>query len=292
MLSEAIHSLVDSGNEVLLLYGMHRAARPADPKHPLGYGRELYFWSFVVAVMIFALGAGFSIYQGAVHVRRPEPIGDPVINYLVLGVAFIFEGFSWLISRRQFAEAKGKLGYYEALRKSKDPPSFIVLLEDSAALLGIVIAALGTYAATSLHWPLADGVASLLIGVLLATVSILLARESKSLLIGEQVSREIADSISRIAERTSAASTVNGLLTVQLAPDQIIAALSLEFEDELRASQIEREVVDIERAIRADHPEVVALFIKPQTRRSFSENVQRRYGSRSQTASAATGTRA
>jgi len=291
MLSEAVHSFVDSGNQVLLLYGMHRAARPADAKHPIGYGRELYFWSFVVAVMIFALGAGVSIYQGAIHLLRPESIEDPLVNYVVLGIASIFEGYSWFISKRQFAQAKGELGYYEAFRRSKDPPLFIVLFEDSAALLGIGIAALGTYAATSLHWPLADGIASLLIGVLLAGVSILLARESKSLLIGEQVSGELADSITRVAKSASAASTVNGLLTVQLAPDQIIAALSLEFDDELRAPQIEREVVHIEKTIRAAHPEVVTLLIKPQTRRSFSENVQRRFGCGSQVESAAVETR-
>ncbi len=278
MLSEAVHSAVDTGNEVLLLYGIHRAARHADPEHPIGYGRELYFWSFIVAVLVFALGAGVSLYQGIAHLRHPEPISDPLVNYVVLGVAFLFEGGSWIVSLRQFKAAKGPLGFYEAFRRSKDPPSFTVLFEDSAALLGILIAAFGTYAATSLDAPAFDGVASLLIGLVLAGTATLLLRESKSLLIGERADRKLSDSILRIAEDASAASRANGVLTVQLAPDQILAALSLEFADDLRAPQIEEAVIEIERKIRAAHPEVVTLFIKPQTARTFSETFRRRFG--------------
>jgi cation diffusion facilitator family transporter len=278
MLSEAVHSAVDTGNEILLLYGMHRAARHADAEHPVGYGRELYFWSFIVAVLVFALGAGVSVYQGIAQVRHPEPVSDPLVNYVVLGLAFLFEGGSWLVSLRQFKAAKGPLGFYEAFRRSKDPPSFTVLFEDSAALLGILIAAFGTYAATSLGAPVFDGVASILIGLVLAATATLLARESKSLLIGERADRKLSDSILRIAGEASGASRANGVLTVQLAPDQIFAALSLEFADELRAPQIEEAVIEIERRIRAIHPEVVTLFVKPQTARTFSETVRRRYG--------------
>ena len=165
MVSEAVHSFVDTGNQVLLLYGMRKAAQRADPEHPIGYGRELYFWSFIVALMVFALGAGVSIYEGISHILDPEPIAHPIVNYLVLAMAFLFEGASWLISFKQFTATKGTAGYYEAFRKSKDPPTFMVLFEDSAALIGIFIAAAGTFLASSLNAPVFDGVASILIGV-------------------------------------------------------------------------------------------------------------------------------
>src|SRR4051794_30376166 len=168
MLSEGVHSVVDTSNQILLLYGISRSSKPPDAVHPLGYGRELYFWSFIVALLIFSLGAGVSLYQGVVHVRRPQPIEDPLVSYAVLGLSLVFEGVSWAISLRQFRAAKGGLGHYEAFRRSKDPPSFMVLLEDSAAIAGIAIAALGTFAASALDMPRADGVASILIGVVLA----------------------------------------------------------------------------------------------------------------------------
>jgi cation diffusion facilitator family transporter len=274
MLSEAVHSFVDTGNEMLLLYGMRRASRKADAEHPLGHGRELYFWSFIVAVLVFALGAGVSIYQGIIHVRHPEPISDPRVNYVVLALALIFEGTSWLISLRQFSAAKGQLGFYAAFRRSKDPTSFMVLFEDSAALLGIFIAALGTFAATALHMPVADGVASILIGLVLAATATLLARESKSLLIGERADRRLSESILRLARQASPDLRPNGVLTMQLAPDQIVVALSLEFDDDADAPQIEELVAAIERKVRQAHPEVVALFVKPQTPKAFAESAR------------------
>ena len=278
MLSEAVHSFVDIGNQILLLYGMRRAKLQADADHPIGYGRELYFWSFIVALLVFALGAVVSIYHGILHVRTPEPIQDAFVNYAVLALAFVFEGASWWIAFKHFRTIKGTLGYYAAFRGSKDPPSFVGLFEDSAALIGIVIAAFGTFAATTLNRPALDGVASILIGVVLACTAGLLARESKSLLIGERADRALSDSLLRIAEAASASSKANGVLTVQLAPDQILAALSLEFADSLRVPEVEAAVVEIERQIRAAHPEVVTLFIKPQTAAAFRETVRRRYG--------------
>jgi cation diffusion facilitator family transporter len=278
MLSEAVHSLVDTGNEVLLLYGMRRAARHSDREHPLGHGRELYFWSFIVALLVFSLGAGVAMYEGIAHVRQPEPISDPLVNYVVLAMAFLFEGGSWLVSLRQFRGAKGELGFYEAFRRSKDPPSFMVLFEDSAALLGILIAAAGTYASASLDAPVFDGVASILIALVLAATAALLARESKSLLIGERADSSLVDSISHIAGQEKSVAGVNGMLTVQLAPDQVLVALSLEFADDLRAPQIEDLVIEIERKVRDAHPEVVALFVKPQTCRTFREIMLRRFG--------------
>lgn len=271
MMSEAIHSLVDSGNEILILYGLHRATRRPDAQHPLGYGRELYFWSFIVALLIFAVGAGVSVYEGVGHILHPEPISDPVISYVVLALAFVFEGGSWVVSWRQFRAAKGPLGYYEAVRRSKDPPSFMVFFEDSAALAGILIAGFGTYAAAQLRLPFFDGLASILIGVVLGAVALLLARESKSLLIGEHADRELSDSILHVAGTEKSVTRANGVLTMQLAPDQIVAALSLDFEDHLTAAQIEDAVIEIERRVRESHPQVIALFVKPQTDKSYQQ---------------------
>jgi cation diffusion facilitator family transporter len=254
---------------------MRRAGRRADSEHPLGHGRELYFWSFIVALLVFALGAGVSMWQGINHVLDPQPITDAIVNYVVLGLAFIFEGGSWLVALRQFTAAKGPLGFYEAFRKSKDPTSFIVLFEDSAALLGILIAALGTLAATTFEASEWDGVASILIGVVLAGTAALLARESKSLLIGERADRALSELLLRIAGRHPAVVQVNGVVTVQLAPDQIVAALSLEFADELRAPEIETTVIEIERDIRAARPDVITLFVKPQTRKTYEDVVRR-----------------
>jgi cation diffusion facilitator family transporter len=278
MTSEAIHSFVDCGNEVLLLYGQHRAARRPDQEHPLGHGRELYFWSFIVALLIFAVGAGVSIYQGVVHILEPEPIDRPWINYIVLAFALVFEGSSWIISARQFRSIRGQRGFYETFRRSKDPPSFIVLFEDSAALVGILIAAGGTFAAT--HWslPRLDGVASVLIGLVLGVIAIVLARESKSLLVGESANIELTKSIIAIAAQNPAVLRVNGLLTAQLAPDQIIVALSLEFSDDLRVPELEERVIEIEHSIRARHGEVTALFVKPQTPTAFSDARRHRFG--------------
>ena len=283
MTSEAIHSFVDSGNGILLLYGQYRASRPPDAEHPLGHGRELYFWSFIVALLIFAIGAGVSLYQGIAHIRQPEPIQSPWVNYIVLAFALLFEGGSWVISVKQFRSttARGRLGlydFYEAFRKSKDPPSFMVLFEDTAALLGIVLAAAGTFAATHWDMPQLDGVASVLIGCVLGAIAIVLARESKSLLVGESASSELTKSIMDIAARNPAVLRVNGMLTAQLAPDQILVALSLEFSDNLRVPELEERVIEIERSIRARHGDVIALFVKPQTPKTFSEARRDRFG--------------
>jgi cation diffusion facilitator family transporter len=277
MLSEAVHSLVDCGNEVLLLHGQRRAARPPDMEHPFGYGRELYFWSFVVALLIFALGAGVSIYEGVIHMLAPEPIRDPMINYIVLALAFVFEGASWVVSFRQFRAASGKNELYDAFVRSKDPPSFMVLFEDSAALLGIVFAAAGTFGSVALDMPVLDGVASILIGLVLAGVAMLLARESKSLLIGEPAERELVDSILRDAAGVRGVVRANGALTSHLSPDDIVVSLSLEFEDRLCVPELEEVVREIERVVREKHPQVASLFVKPQTPGAFREALRARF---------------
>ncbi|MEP7245250.1 MAG: hypothetical protein ABI885_16450 [Gammaproteobacteria bacterium] len=212
------------------------------------------------------------------HLRAPEPIRSPNISYLVLALAFVFEGASWLVSLRQFRAAKGNLDLYEGFLSSKDPPSFLVLFEDSAALVGIVLAALGTFAATTLEMPAADGAASILIGLVLGAIAVLLTRESKSLLIGEAASPAFVESVLRIASEVTAVARANGVLTAHMAPDQVVVALSVEFADDLKVPDVENAILEIEKRVREAHPEVTALFVKPQTPHAFRDAARKRFG--------------
>ena len=275
MLSEGVHSLVDTVNEVLLLYGLHRAGKPPDRSHPFGYGRELYFWSFIVALLVLAAGAGVSFYEGVMHIRQPEPIERPLINYLVVAVSLLFEGTSWFVALREFRARKGRLGYFEAFRLSKDPSTFTVLLEDSAALLGLLIALAGVVGAQAFDEPALDGVASLGIAGVLASFALLLARETKGLLIGEPAHPRVSGSILAIAAADPGVHAANGVLTVQMGPNQVVATLSAEFEDALTTPQIEACINRIEAQAKTIHPELLSLFIKPQTAETWRE--RRRY---------------
>jgi len=265
MLSEGVHSVVDTSNQLLLLYGIHRASLPPDEDHPLGHGRELYFWSFIVALLIFSLGAGVSFYEGITHIQARVHISDPHVNYIVLGISFIFEGTTFGVALKEFNKTRGSLGLIEAAEVSKDPPSYLVLFEDSAALIGIAIAFAGTLGSHLLGMPLLDGAASIGIGALLTATSIFLARESKGLLIGEGARIGTNRSIRDIAAQCGGVEKVNDLITVHLAPDQVVAALSLEFRDPLTTPDIEKAVATIEQRIREKHPEVTSVFIKPQS---------------------------
>ena len=263
MLSEAVHSVVDSGNEVLLLYGQHRAAKPPDRLHPLGYSREIYFWSFVVALLIFAGGAGVSVYQGVKHILRPQPMSDPLINYAVYAASAVFEGISWYFGWSAFQRVRGDRTILSAVHASKDPPSFMVLFEDSAALVGLAIAASAT--ALSIHFQAEwiDGAGSVCIGLVLAVIAALLARESKDLLIGERASPELSDSIREIAAREPGVVAVEGILTSQLGPDEVIANVGLDFADDLRTADIERIIGHLETELRKKHPDLFRVFVRP-----------------------------
>lgn len=269
MLSEGVHSLVDTVNELLLLYGLRRAAMPPDRTHPFGHGRELYFWSFIVALLVLAMGAGVSFFEGVMHIRRPEPATHPLMNYLVLAVSFVFEGSSWYVALREFRAKKGRLGYFEAFRLSKDPATFTVLLEDSAALLGLLLALTGLAGAQLFDLPVLDGVASLGIACVLATSALLLARETKGLLIGETAHPVVSDAILAIAADDAGVRCANGVLTVQMGPNQVVAALSAEFEDALTTPQIETCIDRIEKQAKIAHPEIISLFVKPQTAQTW-----------------------
>ncbi len=264
MLSEAIHSSVDTADQALMLYGLARAQRPPDAEHPLGYGRELYFWSFTVALLIFTLGAGFTAYEGVQHVLSPHEFTAPYVSYIVYAAAAIFEGVSWTFALVQFRKAKGKLGYYEAMRTSKDPPTFIVLFEDSAALLGLLIAAAGTFAAERLQMPVLDGAASIGIAAVLGATALMLARESKGLLIGEPAAVELRDAVMRTAREIDGIERAQVVFSVHLAPDQVVIALSLEFRDAMMANDIEAAVDALEARIQERHAEVIAIFVKPE----------------------------
>ncbi|MGN6303488.1 MAG: cation diffusion facilitator family transporter [Mesorhizobium sp.] len=274
MLSEGVHSLVDTGNGGLLLYGMHRAARPADSTHPFGHGRELYFWSFIVALLVFALGAGVSFYEGVMHIMAPEPVANPMVNYVVLGFSLLFEGGSWWVALKEFRKTKGRLGWFQAVRLSKDPSVYTVLFEDSAALLGLLVAFAGISAAEFFDIPEFDGVASLGIAAILGMTAIFLARESKGLLLGEPASREVQAKVLAIAQQDAAVQRANGLVSVHIGPEEIIAGLSVEFEDHVEAAEIEACVERIEARLKAEVPTVKSLFVKPQTTRTWERRRQ------------------
>ncbi|MBJ7499444.1 MAG: cation diffusion facilitator family transporter [Sphingopyxis sp.] len=266
MLSEGVHSLVDSGNQLLLLHGQARAKRPPDNRHPFGYGRELYFWAFVVAILIFAVGAGISIYEGWTHIAQPEPLRDPTINYVVLAIAFLLEGASWTIAVRKFDAGRNGQSWWHAILQSKDPAGFIVLLEDSAALAGLLIAATGIWFS---HWTgdaRIDGLASIAIGLILTAVAMLLAREAKELLIGEAADLALVASIWRIVEAHPEISAVNHVRTIHTAPDSIFVAVSADFEDELRMGQAEALIEAIENELKAALPAISSIYIRPEKR--------------------------
>ncbi|CAI2936386.1 cation diffusion facilitator family transporter [Aminobacter niigataensis] len=275
MLSEGVHSLVDTGNGLLLLYGLRRAAQPPDRLHPFGHGRELYFWSFIVALLVFPLGAGVAFYEGVIHMLDPEPIENPLVNYVVLGLCMVFEGGSWLVALKEFRRSKGSLGYIQAVRRSKDPSVYTVLFEDSAALLGLVIALIGISAAQYFEQPWMDGAASIGISLILAATAVFLARESKGLLMGEPALPDMQAKILEVAQADPAVEKANGVLTVHMGPEQIVAGLSLDFVDHISAADIETCVERLENKLKAEVPEVSAVFIKPQTSERWRERRDR-----------------
>lgn len=266
MLTEGVHSLVDSGNQGLLLYGQYRARRAPDALHPFGYGRELYFWAFVVAILIFGLGAGVSVYEGWKHIAEPEPLHDPTINYIVLAIALALEGTSWWIALREFAEAKGSTGWWEAIKDSKDPTGFVVLFEDSAALVGLIIAGIGVWASHEWGDPRIDGAASIAIGVVLALVALFLAREAKGLLIGERADPAMVAQIREMLEDEPAITWVNHVRTVHTSPDHVFVAISADFADTLAMGEAESLVERIERKLKARFPLLNSIYIRPEKR--------------------------
>ncbi len=268
MLSEAVHSLVDTGNQGLLLYGLRRSARPPDQHHPFGYGREQYFWAFVVALLIFAGGAGVSLYEGLQRLRDPTPVTNAYVNYAVIGLAMLFEGIGWTFAFRAFRATRGERSYLEAVRRSKDPAVFAVLFEDSAALLGLVVALAGIALSEWLETPALDGVASIGIALILGATAVWLAYECKGLLIGEGVLPEVRRGIERIIAEQPGILRVNEHRSVHLGPDEVLLNLSLDFAGDLSADEVEAAISDLERGIKSAYPDVKRIFIEAQSWRA------------------------
>lgn len=272
-MSEAIHSLVDTGNQALLLYSMKKAERPADSDYPFGYGRELYFWAFVVALLIFSVGAGVSLYEGIHKIRHPEIVTSPMVNYVVLGLAMIFEGVALGIAVREFNKRRGDTPVLTAVRQSKDPGLFTVLFEDAAAMTGLVIAFAGLLAAQYLDLPWMDGAASVGIGILLACVAIFLCYETKGLLIGEAVSDALATDLYAIINKSNAVNHINELRTMHMGPQDVLLAVSMDMRDDMDTGSLERSMYKLEQAIKSAHPEIKRLFLEVQSGEYHTEQV-------------------
>ncbi|HEX5057786.1 MAG TPA: cation diffusion facilitator family transporter [Kofleriaceae bacterium] len=262
MLTEGIHSLVDTGNGLLVLLGVRLARRPASPEHPYGHGLETYFWTLVVAMSIFGVGGGVSIYQGILHIGTPRPLESTLLSYGVLAGAFVFEGTSWLLGYRGFKGACSELGVWEGIRRSKDPTTFVVLLEDSAALAGLTVAALGITLARWLDIPELDGAASVVIGVLLVVVAVILARECRSLLVGESAEHTLVAKVRQIAQHDPAVAEASLPRTMHIGPDMVHVDLDIRLQGDLSTSDIVEATHRIEDAVRAAHPRIRRLFVR------------------------------
>jgi len=282
MFAEGIHSLVDTGNGGLLLLGVHKSRQPPDLEHPFGHGRELYFWSFIVAISIFAVGGGLSVYEGITHLLHPEPLEDPFWNYVVLGCAFVFEGTSWIFGWRAFRKVKGQRGVIEAIHKSKDPTSFTVVFEDSGALIGLVIAFGGVYLGHRLKTPSLDGVASILIGLMLGLMAIFMAYETKGLLIGEGFERETLRRLRDLVAADPGVERVNRLLTMYLSPQEVMLTLDVRFDRTLTAEGVRDAVARLRGSIKKAYPKITRIFLAAESvseekAQQFSEALDQAY---------------
>jgi cation diffusion facilitator family transporter len=264
MLSEGIHSVVDTGNQFLLILGLKKSRKPADEIHPFGHGKELYFWSLIVAILLFGIGGGISVYEGITHLQHPAKPIDPFWSYLVLSIAFVVEGISWMIALRELLARKSEEGFWHSLWTSKDPTIFTVLAEDSAALGGLIIAFLGIFLSHELNLPVLDAVSSILIGVLLAGVAVYLIFESKGLLIGESADPHVIRRIREIAEADVAVKEVRKALTMHFGPDTILLNMAIEFQPHLSAAELAHTVDRLEEKIRSAMPGVTQIFIEGQ----------------------------
>ncbi len=267
MLSEGIHSLVDTGNQVLLLNGLKRAQKPPDKNFPFGYGKEIYFWSFVVAILIFGLGAGISIYEGIIHLLHPEPVKTPYINYIVIGLAMIFEGFAWYFAFKEFTKSKGKWSYLTAVQRAKDPSIFVILFEDSAAMIGLVVAFLGIFLGQITGIVYFDGAASIVIGLILAGTATWLAYETKGLLIGESANESKIEGIRELASSYIVVEHVNEVLTLHMGPEYILVNISLDFDNSATADKVEKTIEQLDSDIKRNYPLVKRVFVEAEARK-------------------------
>lgn len=271
MISEGIHSVVDTGNGGLLYYGLNRGARPADEHHPFGHGMEVYFWSLIVAVSIFGVGGGMSIYEGITHIQHPAPLEDPTINYIVLAVAMVFESLSFSVAWRVFRKSRGSRRTLAAIHHGKDPSLFTVLFEDTAALLGLVVAFFGVFLSHQLNEPVLDGAASIAIGAILVVAALWLAYESRSLLVGEAADPELVAAVREIALADPSVTGLGVVLTMHLGPEDVLLNIEVQFTSGLPAEDIHTAVHRIEERITDAYPEVSRIFIEVESLRATAE---------------------
>ncbi len=264
ILSEGIHSVIDTGNEGLMLLGLHMAKKPADELHPFGRGKEVYFWSFVVAIMIFAVGSGVSIYEGIHNLLHPEQIKNPLVNYIVIGLAFLFEGTSWTYALINFNKERGQRGFIEAAHRAKDPTTFIVLFEDSAALSGLAVAAVGIFLEQMTGNTLFDSLASIIIGLILAVIASWLAYETKGLLIGESAGGEIVKGIKSVLNEFDSIEHINEVLTMHMGPHYILVNLSVDFKDSVSAGEVESSIEEMDKRIKEKNGDIKRIFIESE----------------------------
>lgn len=274
MIAEAIHSMVDTGNQVLLLWGLKKGAQPPDERFPFGHGKEVYFWSFVVAILIFAVGAGVSIYEGIKHLIHPNELESPGVSYIVLTIAMIFEGVAWYLAWREFQRVKGTHGFFEAVKRGKDPTTFVVLFEDSAAMLGLIVAFIGIALGHATGNPYFDGAASVVIGLILAAVAIWLAYETKGLLIGEAANPEIQKRIYDLVASHVGLQGINELITMHMGPQYILVTISVDFSNKLSSGEVESAIAELNHQIKSAIPDVRRVFIEAESWSAHSKQQQ------------------
>ena len=262
MIAEGIHSLVDTGNGMLVLLGMKKAKRAADAEHPFGHGKELYFWTLIVAISIFGIGGGMSVYEGITHIQHPAPLENPLVNYIVLAFALVVEGASFFVAMREFNVAKGATPAAEFIRTSKDPALFTIVFEDSAAMLGLVVAFLGVFLGHYFQNPVFDGAASVIIGLILMSVAWLLARESKGLLIGEGVEPAVLAEMRAIIGTDSAVEEVGDVRTLYFGPEDLLVNLDVAFKPDLSLAAVHTAIGRIEAALKTAYPEIGRVYIE------------------------------
>ncbi|KPK31354.1 MAG: cation transporter [Nitrospira bacterium SG8_35_1] len=267
MFSEGIHSVVDTGNQVLLLHGLRKARKPPCDRFPFGHGKEVYFWSFAVAILIFAVGSGVSLYEGIIHTIHPNPIGNPHVNYIVLALAMLFEGIAWYFALTEFTKAKGKWGYIEAVQRGKDPTMFVVLFEDSAAMLGIIVAFVGVLLSDLTGILIFDGIASIIIGLILGGTAVWLAYETKGLLIGESANKMVIEGIRKIILKYDGVDNLNEVLTMHMGPDFVLVNISIDFRDDIPAGLLEKMISRMDAQIKESFPTVKRVFVEAESRR-------------------------
>lgn len=265
MMSEGIHSVVDTGNGLLMLYGLRKSVKPPDEAHPFGHGREIYFWSLIVAISIFAVGGGVSIYEGISHLQHPVKIENPIWNYAVLGFSVVFESISWFYGWKAFSKTRNGKSILKAIHVSKDPTSFTVLLEDSTALIGLIIAFLGVFLGHEFDLPLFDGLASVSIGVLLCFVALFLGYETKGLLIGEAVDNETVRGVRQIAEAEPKVEKAVKILTIYFGPNEVLLTLELQFSKDITATELRIAIRRIELAVREKYPDITRVYFEAES---------------------------